>query len=407
MMSAPDVKIKLNQECKRALLNQAMRLRSSTIRRTHKGKKVFKFFKLQIISKSFLYCPHRFEVYRLRLDLPYRLYEKIKISVLGGKDYFESYRFGCRVTLAQSKALLRLFRPQYFCIQQDDHVIHRYANEVYELLRLTDGKIGLFFNEKYGEVCHLRMVEAFSSRIHELKCPGELLEDGSLPKLRLDNCEIFNLGSVDQLAKILRYNIRKLKVNVNRVQYFEREELVFAQKSDTKLQVNTSVESIKLHCDELDFDEIKEIAGAILKLCPNLKNFYLYAAESEEFPEFFDAEFTDAQASSQLEKIMELKHLLSTSGIKPHIKLKLEILGDGDDANFANHHADYWYEVDQDEFADWKAERAYDFDTIGDNMLGEHRFGDNICSTCLTFEDEGCKLELDMTARVYSIKIVG
>jgi len=404
-MSAPKVKTKLNSECKLALLNQAAHIRYSARPYVSVKSKAFKFFKLLIISKSFIYCSRRFEVYRLRFDLLHRLHNGIRISVLREKGCLRSYLFGFILSLAQLKAFLGLFRPAFFGIQQGYYLIHRHIKEIYELLRLTDGKICLFFNEIYGEICHLRLVEAFSSRVYELKCSGELLEDESLPNLRLENCEIFNLEGIDQLAKILRHNIRKLKIKVNRVQYFDEKELSLTEKIGTEAQVNASVENVDLCCDKLNFDEVKEIACSILKLCPRLKHFYLYAAESKTFPEFFTKEFIAHQASSQRQKIMELKQLLSTGRIKPHIKLKLELSGEASADDFEDHDADYWYDKNEREFAGWGSSRCHGFDTTEDNILDEEYFGFNICSTYLTFEDEDCKLELDVTSRIYSINL--
>jgi hypothetical protein len=397
-------KIKLNPECKRCFLNQATQICSSNFSQTQDDTTVFKFFKLLIVSKSLLNCSRRSKVYRLRLDLPYRLRKGMSFSVLLKKDYFGGgLKFD--LTLAQSKTFGRLFRPAFFGIQQGDRVIHRYVKEVYELLRFTDGKIGLFFHQKHPEICHLRLVEVFSSRVHELKCPGELLEDDSLPKLRLDNCEVFNLDSIGQLEKILRHHILKLKITVNCVQYFEREEIALIKKSDNELQANTSVQSMKLHCNELNFDEVKEFANVILKLCPKLKSFYLRAYQFESFPEFFTKEFIARQALSQRQKIMELKQMLATSWIKPDVNLELVISGSANDDDFENPFAEYWYDVDEGEFVGWEADRGYDFHTIDDNPFQEDLFGYNDCSTYLTFEDGECKLDLEITASIYGIKL--
>jgi len=416
MMSTPKVKIKLNPECKHALLNQTMQIHYSRGRYAPAKKKAFKFFKLLIVSKSFLSCSRRFEVYRIRVDLPCRLYKEIQFSVLNEKDYFKNeWSQYFRLDLEKSKALLRLFRPTYFGIKQGDYLIHRYVKELYEMLRLTDGKIGLFFDEKHIEFCHLRLVDAFSSRVHGLKCSGEMLEDDSLSKLRLGYCEIFNLESIGQLSKVLRHDFRKLKIKVDHAKYLDKKELVLVQESVEDLQVvNISVETMELHCDGLTLDQVKHLAGAVLKFCPSLKSFYLYAAESEKFPEFFDMEFTARQALSQREKIMELKQLLSTPWIKPHIKLKLIISGAADADDFGDPEIYYWYsihdeeeeEVNVDEFVGWKSGMGgYDFDTTQDDIPREDQFGYNVCSSCFTFEDENCKLELDITNRVYSIHL--
>jgi len=401
-MSKP--KIRINPECKRALLNQSIQLYSSIFHETDDNLMAFKFFKLLIVSKAFLDCSHHFEIYRLRLDLPDRLHKGILFSVPLEKDYSCDY-FEYSLTLAQSKTFVRLFRSAFFGIQQCNHFIHGYINEIYELLRFTDGKIAFFFHKKHSEICHLRLVEAFSSRVHVLKCSGELLEDVSLPKLRLDNCEVFNLESIGQLAKVLRHHIRELKVTVNRIQYFEKEEIALIQKSDNELQVDSSVKSVKLHCDDLDFDEVKQLANVILKLCPNLKSFYIYSAGSDEFPEFFDSEFVDRHASSQRQKIVELKEILSTSCIKPHIKLELIIFGAANGGDFEDIDVGYWYEVNEDEFVGWEADRDYDFDASDDDMFEEDRFGHNFCSTYLTFEDEECKLELEVAVSVYGMRL--
>jgi len=365
---------------------------------------------LLIVSKSFLYCSRRSKVYRLSLELPFRFDEEILGSVLNGNGYFrnnwfDSERFGFKLTLAKSKEFVRLFRPEFVGIKQGDHFIHRYVKELYEMLQFTDGKIGLFYHEKHDEICHLRLVEAFSSRIHELKCSGELLEDDSLPKLRLEKCDVFNLEIIGQLAKVLHHDIRKLTIAVNRARYLDKKELASIKESDEELQViNTGVEPMGLYCDELGFDEVKELASVILKFCPNLKNFYLYAAESQKFPEFFDQEFTARQALFQRQKIMELKQIFSTSRTKPNIGLGLTISSEENHDGFEN--VDYWYAMDEEEFVGWESYKGdRDFENSNDNMTEEgYYFGYTFYPTYLEFEDEQCKLDLDITNRVYGMR---
>jgi len=383
---------KLNPEGKRSLLIQTMKLRSPSHRQTVDGKHAFKFFKLLAISKSFVRCSRQFKVYSLLLDLPEFLHKKMRITVFSAKNQ-KNCEF--KLTLEQSKKLLSIIRPSYFGIQQGKKLFDRFIKEIRDLLHVTDGKVGLFFSKNRIEFCHLSLAEEFSSRLCKIKCTAEMLDHGKfVQKMRLESCEVFNLKSVGQLANILRHDIKKLTVNVDRNHYLVKKELALIPKSEDDLR-NTSVENVHLNCKGLHFDETKNLVEVLLEACPSLKNFSIETQESNKNHERCDKKVITKYALIQRQKIMNLKKLLSASPFKPCIKLKLMLSADD-----ATEYDKSWYENIKHKFAGWNCRFDVKFKE-SDEEMGHQIFGDYEHSAYLTFENKKCKLELDLTVSIF------
>jgi len=222
-----------------------------------------------------------------------------------------------------------------------------------------------------------------------------MLEYGKFAqKMRLESCEISNFKSIGQLAKIMRHEIKKLTVNVDRVHYLDEDEVALIPKSDDELR-NTSVENVHLNCKELSFDEATTLVEVLLESCPSLKNFSVEIQKSKESRKPLTKGRICRYALSQHQKIIELEELFSISPFKPHIKLKLML----PDSNVYEYNK-RWYEDVEDQFVGWKFNSGYEFESLGDELYhvipGMHNY-----STYFTFEDEECKLELDLTMSIF------
>jgi len=259
----------------------------------------------------------------------------MKIKMFSTKNRKNCKHSEFELTLEQTKKLFSIIRPNYFSIQQGKQFFDRFIEEIRDFLHGTDGKIDL--------------VSELSSRLHELTCAAELLGNGKFAQeMRLESCEVFNLKSIGQLAKIMRHEIKKLVVNVDRAQYLLQDELALIPKSDDTFR-NISVEDVHLNCKELSFDETKNLVEVLFESCPRLKNFSIETQESNEDDERCDKEVITNYVLVQDQKIMDLKEFLAVSPFKPYIKLKLMLSADDE-----TEYNESWYENVKDKFADWE-----------------------------------------------------
>jgi len=259
----------------------------------------------------------------------------MKIKMFSTKNRKNCKHSEFELTLEQTKKLFSIIRPNYFSIQQGKQFFDRFIEEIRDFLHGTDGKIDL--------------VSELSSRLHELTCAAELLGNGKFAQeMRLESCEVFNLKSIGQLAKIMRHEIKKLVVNVDRAQYLLQDELALIPKSDDTFR-NISVEGVHLNCKELSFDETKNLVEVLFESCPRLKNFSIETQESNEDDERCDKEVITNYVLVQHQKIMDLKEFLAVSPFKPYIKLKLMLSADDE-----TEYNESWYENVKDKFADWE-----------------------------------------------------
>jgi len=316
----------------------------------------------------------------------------MKITMFSARNHKHSE---LKLNFKQVNILFSIIRPSYFGTHQGEKFFNRFIKDIREWLNVTDGKIGLFFNKEHIEVCHLDLVNEFSSRLLELKCTAEVFENGKFAQeIDLKSCEAFNLKSINQLETIMRHDIKKLTINVDRGHYLDEDEVALIPESEGYL-LNTYVENVHLNCNELSLYEVTDLVYALLESCPSLKNFSIEMQESIKSYERFTAGRMSQHALSQRRKIMELKEWFAYYPFKPHIKLKIMFLdGDVDDYNSR------WYENVEDQLVNLDCDFDNEFKSSGDERY--HAIpGFHNRSSYLTFEDEECKLELDLIISIF------
>jgi len=378
-------RIKLNPKCKRVFLQQFWQVNCNTVENEDKPDiDLSKFFHALAISKEFLECSSHFSIYRLhQVECKFDEFnDGLELRCLMANKFNLRPMVEFLVIIEKSQELLRFLKPTFFDVRYPNELFKvMTVNQALEMLHATNGKIGLFSNRKSKSNPLGRSLKQFVASFKEMPYDDIVHDEIELPKMSLDFCEATNLKNIQQLKRMLRHDIKMLKINTDSKHFLADYASDFDSGSNATVR-NTSMQQAEIELLGCKYEDFENIVGSLLEFCPNLKGMDVEAKFFAELREF-DHEYIIDETMVYRNRIIALKELVPGGHSKKPISFEVEFNHmPGHEYNHA------WFGAIKKLFKGWDIHPSYHYDD-SDEI--------NCFSVLFTRNDEGCSLNLEIT----------